>query len=136
MGRLFLLQQIFPTQELKQGLLPCRQIFYQLGYHGSPKWKWKSFNCVWFCDPTWTVVHGTLQPRILEWVAFPSPGHLPNWGIKPRSPALQMDSLPSEPQGKATNTGVLVRMGNKWNAHSPLVETEKFRLFRRNHSFL
>ena len=28
---------------------------------------------------------------------FPSPGDLPNPGIKPRSPALQANSLPSEP---------------------------------------
>ena len=27
---------------------------------------------------------------------FPSPGDLPNPGIKPRSPALQADSLPAE----------------------------------------
>ena len=32
MGRLSLLQQIFPTQELDQGLLHCRQILYQLSY--------------------------------------------------------------------------------------------------------
>ena len=32
---------------------------------------------------------------------FPSPGDLPEPGIKPRSPALQADSLPSEPPGKA-----------------------------------
>ena len=31
---------------------------------------------------------------------FPSPGDHPNPGIKPRSPALQVDSLPAEPQGK------------------------------------
>ena len=31
---------------------------------------------------------------------FPSPGNLPNPGIKPRSPTLQADSLTSEPQGK------------------------------------
>ena len=31
---------------------------------------------------------------------FPSPGDLPNPGIKPRSPALQVDALPAEPQGK------------------------------------
>ena len=37
---------------------------------------------------------------------FPSPGHLPNPGIKPRSPALQEDSLPSEPPGKPKNTGM------------------------------
>ena len=45
-------------------------------------------------------VHGILQARILEWVAFPFSRDLPNPGIKPMSPALQMDSLPAEPQGK------------------------------------
>ena len=39
------------------------------------------------CDPIYYTVHGILQVRILEWVAFPSPGDLPNPGIKPRSPA-------------------------------------------------
>ena len=37
---------------------------------------------------------------------FPSPGDLPNPGIKPRSPTLQMDSLPVKPQKKPKNTGV------------------------------
>ena len=31
---------------------------------------------------------------------------LPNPGIEPRSPALQVDSLPTEPRGKPRNTGV------------------------------
>ena len=31
---------------------------------------------------------------------FPSPGDLPDPGIKPGSPALQADALPSEPSGK------------------------------------
>ena len=35
-GSLFLLQQIFPTQESNQGLLHCRQILYQLSYQESP----------------------------------------------------------------------------------------------------
>ena len=35
-GRLSLLQGIFPTQELNQSLLHCRQILYQLSYQGSP----------------------------------------------------------------------------------------------------
>ena len=47
------------------------------------------------------IVHGILQARILEWVAFPSLGDLPNPGIEPRSPALQADSLPAEPPGKS-----------------------------------
>ena len=51
-------------------------------------------------------VYGILQARILEWVAFPSPGDLPNPGIELRSPALQADSLPVEPQGKPKNTGM------------------------------
>ena len=37
---------------------------------------------------------------------FPSPGDFPDPGIKPRSPALRVDSLPAEPQGKPMNTGV------------------------------
>ena len=45
-------------------------------------------------------VHGILQARILEWVAIPSPGDLPNLGIKPRSPTLEADSLPAEPPEK------------------------------------
>ena len=51
-------------------------------------------------------VHGILQVRILEQVAFPFPGGLPNPRIKPRSPTLQEDSLPAEPQGKPKNTRV------------------------------
>ena len=31
---------------------------------------------------------------------FPSPGDLPDPGLEPESPALQADSLPSEPPGK------------------------------------
>ena len=38
--------------------------------------------------------------RILECVAFPSPGDPSNPGVEPRSPALQADSLLSEPPGK------------------------------------
>ena len=42
------------------------------------------------------------------WSGLPcSPlGDLPNPGIKPGSPALRADSLPSEPPGKPMNTGV------------------------------
>ena len=38
-------------------------------------------------------------------------GNLPNWGIKPRSPTLQVDSLPTEPPGKLKNTGVGLLQG-------------------------
>ena len=56
-------------------------------------------------DYTYTV-HGILQARILEWVAFPFSRDLPNQGIKPRSPALWANSSPAEPQGKPKITGV------------------------------
>ena len=45
--------------------------------------------------------YGVLQARILEWVAFPFSRDLPNPGIEPKSPSLQVDSLPAEPQGEA-----------------------------------
>ena len=51
------------------------------------------------CSPPGSSVCGILQARILEWVAIPFSRDLPDLGIQPSSPALQADSLPSEPQG-------------------------------------
>ena len=45
------------------------------------------------------------RPEYWSGKPFPSPGDLPNPGIKPRSPTLQADSLPAEPQWKPKNTG-------------------------------
>ena len=45
-------------------------------------------------------------------VPFPSPGHLPDLGIEPGSPALQEDALPSEPPGKPHIKGK--RMDTNW----------------------
>ena len=62
-------------------------------------------SCPTLCDP-WTVAHQAPLsmgfPRQQYWsgLPFPSPGQLSNPGIKPRSPALQADSLPSEPPGQ------------------------------------
>ena len=39
---------------------------------------------------------------------FPSPGNLPNPGIKPRSPTLQADALPSESPGCYRYNQVLI----------------------------
>ena len=58
--------------------------------------------CLTLCDPMDYTVHGILQTRILEWVAFP----FSRGSSQPRSLALQADSLPAEPQGKPENTGV------------------------------
>ena len=51
------------------------------------------------CSLPGSSVQGIFQARILEWVAIPSPGALPDPGIKPTSPALQVDSLPLSHQG-------------------------------------
>ena len=56
-----------------------------------------------YCPPG-SSVRGILQARILKWVAFLSPGDLPNPGIDPGSPTLQADALPSEPPGKPQNS--------------------------------
>ena len=75
-----LLQGIFPTQGLNPGLPRLRQILHQLSHKGSP--------------------------RILVWVTCP----FSSGSSRPRnqmgSHALQVDSLPAEPQGKPKNTGV------------------------------
>ena len=49
---------------------------------------------------------GILQARISEWVAMTSSRDPPNPGTEPRSPALQADSLLSEPPEKPKNTGM------------------------------
>ena len=46
------------------------------------------------------------RPEYWSGWPFLSPGDLPNSGIEPRSPALWVDSLPGEPQGKPKNTEV------------------------------
>ena len=63
-------------------------------------------SCPTLCDPidgspADSSVPGILQARILEWVAISFSVYLPNPGIKPGSPALQGDSLPTEPPGKS-----------------------------------
>ena len=45
-------------------------------------------------------LHGILQARIMDGLPFLFPGDLPDPGIEPGSPALQADSLLSEPPGK------------------------------------
>ena len=56
--------------------------------------------------PTLCIVHGILQDRILEWVAFPFSRGSSQPGFESRSLALQADSLPAEPPGKPKHTGV------------------------------
>ena len=61
--------------------------------------RWTLLSHVWLFATPWTVQY--MEFSSLEYWSgkpFPSPGDLLNPGIKPRSPTLQADSLPAEPQ--------------------------------------
>ena len=81
------LQGIFPIQGSNPGLPHCGWVLYLLNHLGSS--------------------------RILEWVAYLSPGDLPDPGIKLGSPALQVAYLPAELPGKS-NCSLLVLIFCCW----------------------
>ena len=99
--------------EGKIKLLKLSHIFKNVlsGSSGLCSGVWKSFSCVWtLCNSLQP--HGLSmefsRPEYWSWKPFPSPGDLPNPGIEPRSPALQADSLPAEPQGKSSAQEIFV----------------------------
>ena len=72
------------------------------------------FSCVWLFATLWTVAHqaslsmGFSRQEYWNGFPFPSPGDLPNSGIKPKSsssPALQVDSLWLSHRGSSTYYG-------------------------------
>ena len=98
--------------------LPTKVHLQSYGFSNSYVWvwKWKWFSCVWLFATLWTVAYqappsmGFSRQESRSGLPFPSPGDLPNLEIKPGSPALQVDSLPSEPpvhwlRFHASNTG-------------------------------
>ena len=71
----------------------------------SEKWKWSHSvvsSSLWLCV-AYQAPPSMGFSRQEHWsgLPFPSPGDLPNPGIKPSCPALQADILPSEPPGKS-----------------------------------
>ena len=56
-------------------------------------------------------VHGILHSRILEWVAIPPAGDLPDPGIKPTAPALTGRFSTAEPAGKPIGAGNKMILG-------------------------
>ena len=71
--------------------------------------------CTQLCPTLWTVAHQAPLsmgfPRQEYWsgVPFSSPEDLPDPGNESESPALQADSLLTEPLGKLYNFGVLLQ---------------------------
>ena len=50
-------------------------------------------------QPTKHICSWNFPRKILEWVAIPSSGNLPNPGIESTSPVFQINYLPFEPPG-------------------------------------
>ena len=63
-------------------------------------------SCPTLCNPMECIAQqvplsmGFSRQEYWSGLPFPSPGDLPDPGIKPRSPVLQADALASEPPGK------------------------------------
>ena len=67
--------------------------------------------CLWLFVTPWTLCHHAPlyngdSPRQEYWGGLPCSRDLPNPGMEPRSPTLQVDSLPPEPPGEPKHTGV------------------------------
>ena len=71
---------------------------------------WESYTSSWSLG--WCLVCPSAgngiesESRSVVWVAFPFSRESSHPGIEPRSPTLQADSLPAEPQGNPKNAGV------------------------------
>ena len=82
--------------------------------------KWKSFGHVRLFANSWTVAlqaplsTGFPRQEYQSGLPFPSPGHLPDPGIEPRSPALQADSLPSESRNSTERALILTFSPNSF----------------------
>ena len=90
-----LLQGIFPNQGLNPGFPHCRQILYCLSYQG--------------------------RPCIVEWGAYPfySGAYRPR--NEPGSPALQVDSLPTELSGKHVRRWILYQLSYQGSKSSLII---------------
>ena len=93
--------------------------------------KVKSLSRVRLLVTAWTAAYqappsmGFSRQEYWSGLPFPSPGDLPNPGIKPRSPTLQVDSWLAEPRGKPpfTYKKLIMSMRNFFEKHIFLSHT-------------
>ena len=85
-------------------LFPCAMQYILTAYlFYSQQFVLSSLSCVQLFVTLWTLAHQApismkfSKQEYWKEQPFPSPGDLPDPEIEPRSPALQADSLPSEP---------------------------------------
>ena len=80
----------------------------------------KSLSRVQLSATLWTVAYqaslsmGFSRQEYWSGLPFPSPGDLSNPGIEPGSPALEADTLTSEPPGKPKRGGVFTKWFSSW----------------------
>ena len=77
--------------------------------------------CTLACQATLSM--GFSRQEYWSGLPYPPPGYLPNPGIESRSPALQMNSLPSEPPGKPVSA---LKLSQTEAGHEPF--TKPFQL--------
>ena len=71
------------------------------------------FATPWNVAPQALPSMGFSRQEYWSGVPFPSPGDLPDPGIEPRSPALEADTLTSEPPGKRCANGKCIQKGRR-----------------------
>ena len=90
---------------LPYGIIFC--LYLCLYYLRKQVSNFKLLNCVRLFATPWTIAYqahpsmGFFRQEYWSGFSFPSPGDLPDEGIKPGSPTLQADALPPEPPGKS-----------------------------------
>ena len=74
---------------------------------------WELLLFIWYKNHTVLFVMVFSRQEYWSELPFPSPGDLPDPGIKPRSPSYQADALTSEPPGKPGKVAmVLCKLSN------------------------
>ena len=88
------------------------------------------------CSPSGSSVHGISQARVLEWVVISSSRGFPNLGIEPVppvSPALQANSLPSEPSGKPFTVYTSIKWCIWFDIYNHQSNDDWFNMYVSNH---
>ena len=84
-------------------------------------------SCPTLCDPMDYTVHGILQVRILEWLAFPFSRRSSQPRNQLESPALKVNSLLAEPQGKpkVSRRKKIIKSRNHWSRKQKTIEKRR-----------
>ena len=122
------------AQHFSRYLLPCKSWIFERMLTSASTDSVKvlvALSCPNLCAAPWTVAHqaplsmGFSRQEYWSGLPFPSPGDLPDPGIKPRFPALEADSLLSELPGKPTEAGHKLKRQSSLLLKDKLLENAK-----------